>query len=68
MRNITKTSKQAQIEKDLKKLNTDNRCPECNELALGIIATKQGFFKTERMHKYKCFDCGCEWNTGWRKC
>lgn len=67
MKNITKTSKQAQEERAIKARNMENRCPECNKSAIGVITHRQTFFKMEKMNKYTCFDCGCEWNTGWKR-
>lgn len=66
MINITKTSAQARLEKESNK-NSDNICPECKFPNLGIVLTMERFFYFEKMNKYTCFECGCEWNTGWKK-
>lgn len=61
---ITKTSTQAQIER--KKEQEDTSCPECGYPCLGIVARKEGFFKTQEKNEYRCIECGCEWETEWR--
>lgn len=68
MRNVTKTSTQAQMEKEMnKEKDSENICPECNQPNFGVRVVKEGFFKHETTNEYSCFNCGCEWNTGWRK-
>lgn len=63
---ITKTSKQAQTER--RGRNSESECPECARPAIGIVLTEStGFLKvkTKKRKEYSCFECGCEWNTGW---
>lgn len=63
MKYITKTSKQAKKEKENKDI--DGICPECSYPNLGIRIVREGLFKSGAMTQYSCFECGCEWNTGW---
>lgn len=65
---ITKTSVQAKQEQQER--DKESSCPECGKIAhIGINATRSlGRFglKTEYRKEYTCFQCGCEWNTGWK--
>lgn len=63
---ILKTSKQAMVEKSRR--NAERECPECLKLAIGTVSTRnKGFLniRTQKKKTYICFDCGCEWTTGW---
>lgn len=65
---ITKTADQATKERRQRVL--ESTCPECGRGgAVGSISTRNtGFFglKIERMNRFTCIICGCQWNTGWK--
>lgn len=58
---ITKTPEQAAAERSIE--YSDAKCPYCGLVSdIGLIYTESdGWFKTKKVVKYRCFQCGCEW-------
>ena len=61
MKKITKTPEQAAAERSIE--YSDAKCPYCGLVAIfNLVYTKNdGWFKTKKVGKYSCVDCGCEW-------
>jgi hypothetical protein len=63
---ITKTSAEARLEIE-NKGNGDCICPECKRPTIGLVARKEGIFKTQERNEFSCVKCGCEWATEWKR-
>ena len=61
MKKITKSPGQATAERSIE--YSDAKCPYCGLVAIfNLVYTKNdGWFKTKKVVKYSCVDCGCEW-------